>query len=66
MIARWLSQVGSTRSDVFAAYVVVRGYEAGSFQNGPIEAKQFIAIFSRAHIAAPEHTPKLLGFMEID
>lgn len=51
MIATWLSQVGSTRSDFYAAYVVVRGYKMDEFDApaaaGVLEAAQFIAIFKR-------------------
>ncbi len=60
MLAKWLSQVGSTRSDYFAAYVVVRGYDPDApdtdgdgkigFEDpdeGIVDAARFIAIFER-------------------
>lgn len=47
MIAKWLAQVGSVRSDYYAAYVVVRGYHGGFERDNIIEAARFIAVFKR-------------------
>lgn len=47
MIAKWLAQVGSTRSDYFVAYVLVRGYDGGWTGSDVVEAARFIAIFER-------------------
>ncbi len=47
LIASWLSQVGSVRSDTFAAYLLVHGYDASDFSGGPIESKRVIAVFRR-------------------
>src|SRR5690606_19928546 len=47
MIAKWLAQVGSVRSDYYAAYVVVRGYQGGFERDNVIEAARFIAVGKR-------------------
>ena len=50
MIAKWLGQVGSVRSDFFCAYVQIRGYPADDFREGPVETKRFYAIFDRSAV----------------
>jgi len=50
MLAKWLNQVAGCRSDVFAAYILVQGYEADNFSSGPVESKQLIVIFSRSGV----------------
>lgn len=50
MIARWLMQVCSTRSDIFTAYVLIQGFEAGDFSKGPVEATRFFAVFDRSGV----------------
>ncbi|MAE62516.1 MAG: hypothetical protein CMJ49_14310 [Planctomycetaceae bacterium] len=62
--ARYLSQVTSTRSDVFTAYILVRGYTAGRFNDGPVEQKHIVAVFSRAHLFDDSGSAKLLAWQE--
>ena len=63
--ARYLSQMVSTRSDVFTAYIVVRGYPAGNFNKAPVEQAHGIAVFSRAHLTDGSSGPaKLLDWVE--
>ncbi|MFN3165859.1 MAG: hypothetical protein ACE37H_02210 [Phycisphaeraceae bacterium] len=50
MLSKWLSEVGETRSDVFAAYIVVQGYPAENFKAGVIESARLIVLFSRAGV----------------
>ena len=50
MLAKWLSEVADTRSDVFAAYIVVQGYPADNFSGGADESARLIIIFSRANV----------------
>ena len=50
MLAKWLSELGETRSDVFAAYIVVQGYPAANFKGGAIESARLIVIFTRANV----------------
>ncbi len=45
-VTQWLSQVASTRSDCFAAYIWVREYEAGDFTSVTDE-RRLIAVFQR-------------------
>lgn len=50
MLAKWLTEVAETRSDVFAAYIVVQGYPADNFSEGASESARLIVIFSRANV----------------
>ncbi|MEM9346307.1 MAG: hypothetical protein AAGB26_06805 [Planctomycetota bacterium] len=50
MLAKWLTEVADTRSDVFAAYIVVQGYPADDFTAGASESARLIIIFSRANV----------------
>jgi len=53
LLTKWLQEMGTTRSDVFAAYIVVHGYPAGDFTaNGgqPVESSRVIALFDRSNI----------------
>jgi hypothetical protein len=50
MLAKWLSEVADTRSDVFAAYIVVQGYPADNFVAGADESARLIVLFSRANV----------------
>ncbi|MFK7788689.1 MAG: hypothetical protein AB8C95_04220, partial [Phycisphaeraceae bacterium] len=50
MLAKWLTEVAETRSDVFAAYIVVQGYPADNFADGAAESAKLIIIFSRANV----------------
>ena len=50
---QFLSQVFTTRSDVFAAYIVIRGYDSTDFEDGPLESLRGIAIFNRARMGDP-------------
>ncbi|MEM1213382.1 MAG: hypothetical protein AAGI68_13925 [Planctomycetota bacterium] len=46
MIARWLPQMYSTRSDVYAAYVLINGYDGGTLT----ETLRAVVIFQRANV----------------
>ena len=50
MLAKWLTEVAETRSDIFAAYIVVQGYPSGNFAAGVDESARLIVIFSRANV----------------
>lgn len=60
---RWLGQVGTVRSDVFAAYVTVRGYPGGDFDEDPIEEIRFVAILDRSGITNADDKVKVLAVM---
>jgi hypothetical protein len=61
---RWLMGVASARSDIFTAYILIRGYPSNDFTKGPVETKQLIAVFDRSNITASQQTPKILGVYE--
>lgn len=50
MLAKWLTEMTDTRSDVFAAYIVVQGYPADNFSEGATESARLIVLFSRAGV----------------
>ncbi|MEM8737365.1 MAG: hypothetical protein AAGG38_02655 [Planctomycetota bacterium] len=54
-----LNQVASVRSDVFTAYVLVRGYRAADFSAGPVEEYRLIATFDRSVISSIRPLPRL-------
>ncbi len=61
---QFLSQVLTTRSDIFTAYVVIKGYDTSNNQNflePPVEFARFFAIFDRSEMVAGTDQPKLLG-----
>lgn len=66
MLAKWLNEVGSTRSDIFAAYIIVQGYPAGDFQGGAIESAKLIALFSRTNIRGGGQKAQVLGVLRIE
>jgi len=57
-----LAQVASVRSDVYTAYVVIRGYPAEDFRQGPVESAQFMVIYSRANLADADDEVEVLGY----
>jgi hypothetical protein len=61
MIARWLGQMGSTRSDIFTAYIYIRGYRASDFSLGPQEAIRVIAVFDRSNVNGTGDRPRVLA-----
>lgn len=50
MLTKWLTEMTDTRSDVFAAYIVVQGYQVDGFSEGATESARLIVIFSRAGV----------------
>lgn len=47
---QFLNQVLSTRSDVFTAYVEIRGYPSDDWRKGPVEQARFLAVFDRGRM----------------
>ncbi|MEO0476365.1 MAG: hypothetical protein AAF085_10425 [Planctomycetota bacterium] len=66
MLAKWLTEVAETRSDVFAAYIVVQGYPADNFSEGATESARLIVIFSRAGIEGSGDKAVELGRFRIN
>ena len=51
---QFLNQILSVRSDVYTAYVEIRGYPADDWRQGPIETVRFIAVLDRGQITDAE------------
>lgn len=73
MIVRWLSQVTTTRSDTFAAYIVVRGYDrtkpitggdSGYEHEYLAERKRVIVLFDRSPALEGEEEVAVRAVME--
>ena len=63
-LARWISNVITTRSDVFTAYVTIRAYPAGDFRQGVVNSRRFIAIFDRSGLRSSDQNVRLIAFYE--
>jgi hypothetical protein len=72
MIFSWLTQVATTRSDVFVAYIEVRGYisqgnDTTTYDPDNImEKKRAIAVFDRSTVGTEGGRVKLLGMLTMD
>ena len=61
---QFLSQVFTTRSDIFTAYVVIHGYPANDMSDSggiPIESIRFFAVFDRSGMTSADDKPRILG-----
>ena len=63
---QFLSNVYTTRSDLFCAYVTIRGYPAGDFRFGPIEATQFFVIYDRSGVTQSTDQVRIVGVYKIN
>ncbi|MEX0775602.1 MAG: hypothetical protein WD042_07785 [Phycisphaeraceae bacterium] len=63
---QFLSQVYTTRSDVFAAYIFIRGYQAGAFDEDPIESGRWIVIFDRSGVTSGDSSVRILGSWKVN
>jgi len=50
MLTSWLYQVASTRSDTYAAYILIKGYPADDPSLGAVETRRLIVIFNRGGV----------------
>ena len=66
MIASWLMQTCSVRSDIFTAYVVIHGYPAADFSLGPVESAKFFAVFDRSRLTDSSDTVRVLGVFRVE
>jgi len=64
MVMRWLSQVGAVRSDRFVVYMVIRGYPADDFRQGPVEQKRVVAILDRSTVTDADEPVRILAVRE--
>jgi len=60
-----LSQVASTRSDVYTAYVEIRGYPSQDFRKGITEQARYIAVFERGSVKDKNSPVKVLAFLRL-
>lgn len=60
MVAKWLMQTCSTRSDIFTAYVLIQGYEKGKYSK-PVEAARFFVVLDRSQVADENKDVRVLG-----
>lgn len=65
-IARWLAQVCSTRSDIYTAYVLIQGYPANDFSQGPTESIRFFAVLDRSGVVDQNSPVRVLGVYRMD
>ncbi|MAX27453.1 MAG: hypothetical protein CMJ19_23390 [Phycisphaeraceae bacterium] len=63
---RQLGSLANTRSDVYTAYVVIRGYPSGDFRRGAVESKQFLVVYDRSRISTNDNRINILGYYEYD
>jgi hypothetical protein len=66
MFARHLQGVTSARSDVYTAYILIRGYNTEHFEQGVVETKRLIAVIDRSNIADGSSNPKVIAVYEYD
>lgn len=66
MVAKWLLEMTSNRSDVFAAYIVVQGYNANQFTAGAVESAKVIVLFSRANVRGSGDVAVEIGRLRIE
>lgn len=67
LLARFgmLSQAYTVRSDRFAVYCVVRGYDDEKFDRPPVETARFIAIIDRGIMKNSSDQPRVIGFVRL-
>lgn len=51
--AAWLPQQASCRSDIYCAHILIQGYKQDDFNQGPIDVRRAIVIYSRGLTGAP-------------
>lgn len=62
---QFFTQAYTTRSDIYTAYVVILGYQAANFSQGPVESARFYAIFDRSRITNRDDTTRVLGIYRV-
>ncbi|MEM0913613.1 MAG: hypothetical protein AAGK09_03285 [Planctomycetota bacterium] len=63
---QFLSNLFTTRSDVFTAYVVIRGYQAGAYEQGATEQARYIAVFDRSGLRDAGTPLRLIAYERVD
>ena len=57
LLARWLGQIGAVRSDVFTAYVLVRGYRGNS--TAPESEQRVVVLIDRSRMMQQGDRPRI-------
>ena len=60
LFARWLGQTCSTRSDIYCAYILVRGYTPGNLTT-PVTERRAAVLLDRSRVAAQDDGVRVLG-----
>jgi|GEM_PF-6621026 len=60
LLLNWLQQLTTTRSDVYCAYVLVKGYESGDLSN-LVESGRLLVILDRSNVRTPNDAPRILA-----
>ena len=61
-IVRWLAQTCSTRSDVYCAYILVRGYTPGNLMT-PVTERRAAVLLDRSRVVAEDDGVRVLGII---
>lgn len=56
-----LTQGYTTRSDIFCASILVKGYKSGAFADGVVESGRILVVFSRANLTSHDDAVEVLG-----
>ena len=62
LVARWLGQTCSTRSDVYCAYILVRGYSPGNL-TVPVTERRAAVLLDRSRVATQDDGVRVLGIV---
>jgi hypothetical protein len=58
---QFLNQVFTTRSDVYTAYVEIRGYPSHDYRLGPVERTRFLVVLDRGRITGADDQVRVLA-----
>ena len=61
-VPRWLAQTCSTRSDVYVAYILVRGYSPGNLTT-PVTERRAAVLLDRSRVATQDDGVRVLGIL---
>lgn len=62
LVARWLGQTCSTRSDTYVAYILVRGYTPGNLTT-PVTERRAAVLLDRSRVVADGDGVRVLGIV---
>ncbi len=62
MLMRWIMQTCNVRSDIFTAYILIRGYDQAT--NGLVAQRRVAVVFDRSRVYASTDQPRVLGTVQ--